>query len=352
MIWIVAVVAVLVAVFVFLEADVVTLLCDFYRRKADSKCYRGKNVWIIGASSGIGEYLAYEFVKEGIEQLILSSRRVEELERVKKNCLKINSKCNIHIERLDLSDLITHEHSEEITSQFIEKTLNKLQTTIDILILNSGIIQYSMALDTSFKVTKKICDINTLSIALFAKVFINLFNEKHQRQVKRKEKNLQIAVTCSLAGKIAPPGSASYAMSKFGTLGYFGALATELNGSGMDNIDICVVCPGPIKLTDEARGGYDNKSEKNIQNKVFDRKIFEAKFPHMSLTRHSQLYLSAIYASKWGFFEAWIAPPYTLVLSYFHQYCPFLFTVICRFAASLYVKVVNDVNNQSVTKRY
>ena len=46
---------------------------------------RGKVVWITGASSGIGEYLAYELVKYGCK-LVLPARRKEELEKVKKNC--------------------------------------------------------------------------------------------------------------------------------------------------------------------------------------------------------------------------------------------------------------------------
>ena len=46
---------------------------------------RGKVVWITGASSGIGEYLAYELVKYGCK-LVLSARRKAELERVKNNC--------------------------------------------------------------------------------------------------------------------------------------------------------------------------------------------------------------------------------------------------------------------------
>ena len=46
---------------------------------------RGKVVWITGASSGIGEYFAYELVKYGCK-LVLSARRKAELERVKKNC--------------------------------------------------------------------------------------------------------------------------------------------------------------------------------------------------------------------------------------------------------------------------
>jgi hypothetical protein len=47
---------------------------------------KDKVVWITGASSGIGEALAYAIAEKG-STLILSARRKEELDRVKKNCI-------------------------------------------------------------------------------------------------------------------------------------------------------------------------------------------------------------------------------------------------------------------------
>jgi dehydrogenase/reductase SDR family member 7 len=50
--------------------------------------FHGQVVWIVGASSGIGECLAYQMAANGAK-VVLSARRKNELQKVKSQCLGI-----------------------------------------------------------------------------------------------------------------------------------------------------------------------------------------------------------------------------------------------------------------------
>ena len=63
------------------------LLLSLYARRGGRNLnrLRGKVVWVTGASSGIGEELAYSLAELGA-RLVLSARRTTELERVINKC--------------------------------------------------------------------------------------------------------------------------------------------------------------------------------------------------------------------------------------------------------------------------
>ena len=62
---------------------------------------KNKNVIITGASSGLGEEVAYQLSKQGAN-LILLARRMNELERVREKCLKNTE--NVKIFSVDVSE--------------------------------------------------------------------------------------------------------------------------------------------------------------------------------------------------------------------------------------------------------
>ena len=105
--------------------------------------FNQKIIWITGASSGIGEALAYAFSFRGAS-LILSGRRTAELERVQLSCRYPD---RVKIVPLDLSDISSLEN----------KTAEAIQCfgQIDILIHNGGISQRSLVIETPMEVHER-----------------------------------------------------------------------------------------------------------------------------------------------------------------------------------------------------
>lgn len=67
------------------------------------KDLNGKNIWLIGASSGIGEALAKELAMQGAN-LALSARREKELDKVKKS-LQGNKNISLPLDVSNLDEL-------------------------------------------------------------------------------------------------------------------------------------------------------------------------------------------------------------------------------------------------------
>lgn len=185
----------------------------------------GKVLWITGASSGIGEALAYALARKNAK-LILSARRKEELARVKGNC-PAAAQADIRMLPLDLEKSDTLRLSVDAAVQLFGH--------IDILINNGGISQRSMVAETSLSVDRKLMEVNYFGTVALTKHLLPHF-------IRRKAGHF-ITVS-SVTGKFGTPYRSGYAASKHALHGFFDALRAEHH---KDNIRVTMVCPGFIR---------------------------------------------------------------------------------------------------------
>jgi short-subunit dehydrogenase len=201
---------------------------------------KNKIMWITGASSGIGEALAYELNKQGAK-LILSSRRKEALEQVQNNCPYPSE---THIITLDLSK------TDELSSK-AEEAINQWGR-IDYLFNNGGISQRSEVTNTRLDVVRKVMEINFFGTIALTKAVLPSMIERQSGH---------IVVTSSVMGKFGTRLRSTYAASKHALHGYFDSLRQEVYDK---NIQVSLVCPGFIKtnVTKNALEGDGSKHNK------------------------------------------------------------------------------------------
>ncbi|HYW94250.1 MAG TPA: SDR family oxidoreductase [Bacteroidales bacterium] len=181
-------------------------------------------IWITGASSGIGETLAKRLAPLG-SRLILSARRMNELERVKQACG--NVKHEITLLPFDLS-------SPDESARAADEVL-AMFNTVDYLFNNGGISQRTSVLDTSLEMDRKIMEVNYFSgIILTKKVLPAMLKKGHGH----------IIAISSISGLFGFPLRTAYCASKHAVNGFYEAVWTELQDKG---IRTTVILPGRIK---------------------------------------------------------------------------------------------------------
>lgn len=185
--------------------------------------FNEKVIWITGASSGIGEALAYAFSAGGA-RLILSSRRVEELERVKKACTNPGRIAIIPLDLLDTSAL------ESLTARAIAAFGH-----IDIMVHNGGISQRSLAIETGLEVHRRVMELDYFS-------YVALTNHLLPHFTQRKAGHF--VIMSSVMGKLGTPMRSSYAAAKHALHGFFDCLRAEVSAS---NVKVTILTPGYIR---------------------------------------------------------------------------------------------------------
>ncbi|MCB0638914.1 MAG: SDR family oxidoreductase [Lewinella sp.] len=184
--------------------------------------FRDKVIWITGASSGIGEQMAYAFAQAGAK-LALSARNEEKLKQVQANC---PAGAEVLLIPLDVSDFSAVQAAGEAVIDHFGY--------LNLLINNAGISQRSLVKDTDFTIDHKIMAVNFFGAVAATKAVLPTL---------LKQQFGQIVVISSVTGKIGTPLRSAYAASKHALIGYFDCLRAELVD---DNIEVTVIIPGFI----------------------------------------------------------------------------------------------------------
>ncbi|MBS1507343.1 MAG: SDR family oxidoreductase [Bacteroidetes bacterium] len=211
-----------------------------------------KVIWITGASSGIGEALAMELANLKGVKLILSSRRKEELERVKGNCTP-SVQPNIKILPLDLAQEQTLKLSVEVAVQFFGH--------IDILVNNGGISQRSLAKETALSVDRQLMEVDYFGTVALTKYLLPHF---------LKRKSGHFVTVSSVMGLIGTPYRSGYAAAKHALHGFFDSLRAEL-WKESKSIYVTLICPGWIRTNVTLNALTGDGSKLNEMDKTTDR---------------------------------------------------------------------------------
>ena len=189
-----------------------------------------KNILITGASSGIGEALAYNYALKKVDNLFICGRNKERLQDVKKKCESLGTKT--HAKIIDVSN----KEEMEAWIAGIDK-----KTTLDLVFANAGISRGAKKGNETSQQTYDIFDININGVLNTVFPAIDIF---------RKNKKGQIAITSSIAGYKGLPTAPAYSASKACVKAWGEALRCQL---ARENIEVSIICPGFVKsrITDQ-----------------------------------------------------------------------------------------------------
>lgn len=206
-------------------------------------------VWITGASSGIGEALALALAREGA-QLVLSSRRVDELERVRRACARPDEHVIVPL------DLARCETFPAAVATVLARC-----GRIDVLVNNGGLGQRALATEATLEVERALMEVNYFGPVALTKAVL---------PAMRQQRAGFVVVVSSVMGYLGTPGRSTYAASKHALHGWFDSLRAEV---WRDGIKVMLACPGYVQTSISrnavsAHGGKHDQLDKKTQRGI------------------------------------------------------------------------------------
>lgn len=217
-------------------------------------------IWVTGASSGIGAALAEAFSRAGA-RVVLSARRIDELERVRARCERPEDH---FVLPLDMAAGSFDEAVADVLGRY---------GRIDVLVNNAGISQRARVADTSLAVDRKIMEVNYFGVVALTRAVLPVF---------RRQGAGQYVVVSSMVGLVSTPLRSTYSASKHALHGFFEALRAEEYENG---VRVLMVCPGAIATevslhalsgNGTAHGVMDPLQEKGMPAAECARRILDA----------------------------------------------------------------------------
>ncbi|MBP5699179.1 MAG: SDR family NAD(P)-dependent oxidoreductase [Alphaproteobacteria bacterium] len=189
-----------------------------------------KNILLTGASSGIGEALAYYYAQQKeTENLFICGRNEQRLNLVKEKCTQLGN-AKIHAKILDVAD-----------KQAVEDWIINAEKTayLNLVFANAGVATLEETPENIY---------NTFNINVMG--VLNTVTPAIEIYKKRQDKDKIIAITASIAGYHGLPACPSYSASKACVKAYGEALRLNLLPY---NIQVNTICPGFVRsrITDK-----------------------------------------------------------------------------------------------------
>lgn len=188
--------------------------------------FAGKSALVTGASAGLGGEFALQLASRGISQLVLTARRTDRLEELRKKIVETHPPIQVEIVTADLA------HEEAVTE--LIRTLDQSNFFPDILINNAGFG------DIGTFETSEPAKIEAM-LAVNITALTRLTRWAVPSMLRRKAG--WICNVGSTAGMIPLPSFAVYAATKAYVNSFSEALRVELHGSG---VHVTALCPGPV----------------------------------------------------------------------------------------------------------
>ena len=222
---------------------------------------KSKNIWIVGASYGIGKALAFELAKRG-NRVIVSGRSLEQLSNICKE-LPLQEKDHLAI-KLDVSD-------EFMVQSSILEVVKHLEH-IDSIIFMAAFYEPSSILEMRKEDIIRTINVNLTSVLYFVQSILPIL---------LKQKKGQIALCSSVASYRGLANSQPYAATKAAISNFTESLNSEYG----DILDIKLINPGFVetRLTEKNNFAMPFKmTPTKAAKKIADglgKKSFEIHFP-------------------------------------------------------------------------